>query len=112
MDCPLADRPEGISSPCSAGAWQKNVKDSPTDMRTIKRYSNRKLYDTQESHYVTLQQIAELIRGGDEIRVIDKDTQRDLTSATFAQIIFEEEKRGARVPPTGLRKIIQSGQIP
>jgi len=81
-------------------------------MRTIKRYSNRKLYDTQESHYVTLQQIAGLIRNGDEVRVIDKDTQRDLTSATLAQIIFEEEKRGPRIPPTGLRKIIQSGQIP
>ncbi|MGA7740513.1 MAG: polyhydroxyalkanoate synthesis regulator DNA-binding domain-containing protein [Polyangia bacterium] len=77
--------------------------------RTIKRYSNRKLYDTHDSHYVTLQQIAALIRNGDEIRVIDKTTQQDLTAATMAQIIFEEEKRGPRLPAEGLRRIIRSG---
>ena len=78
-------------------------------VRTIKRYSNRKLYDTHDSHYVTLQQIAGLIRNGDEIRVIDKTTQQDLTAATMAQIIFEEEKRGPRLPADGLRRIIRSG---
>ncbi|HJX66069.1 MAG TPA: polyhydroxyalkanoate synthesis regulator DNA-binding domain-containing protein [Polyangia bacterium] len=78
-------------------------------VRTIKRYSNRKLYDTHDSHYVTLQQIAGLIRNGDEIRVIDKTTQQDLTAATMAQIIFEEEKRGPRLPADGLRGIIRSG---
>jgi polyhydroxyalkanoate synthesis repressor PhaR len=78
-------------------------------VRTIKRYSNRKLYDTTDSRYVTLQQIAGLIRNGDEIRVIDKTTQQDLTAATMAQIIFEEEKRGPRLPVEGLRKIIRSG---
>ena len=77
--------------------------------RTIKRYSNRKLYDTHDSYYVTLQQIAALIRNGDEIRVIDKTTQQDLTAATMAQIIFEEEKRGPRLPAEGLRRIIRSG---
>ena len=78
-------------------------------MRTIRRYSNRKLYDTQASHYVNLQQIAELIRGGEEIRVIDKTSQRDLTTATFCQIIFEETKREPQLPILGLRKIIVSG---
>jgi polyhydroxyalkanoate synthesis repressor PhaR len=78
-------------------------------VRTIKRYSNRKLYDTTDSRYVTLQQIAGLIRNGDEIRVIDKTTQQDLTAATMAQIIFEEEKRGPRLPVEGLRRIIRSG---
>ncbi len=81
-------------------------------MRNIKRYSNRKLYDTQESRYVTLQQIAVFVRGGDEIRVVDKDTQRDLTSATLAQILFEEERRGPRLPISGLRSIIQTGKTP
>ena len=78
-------------------------------VRTIKRYSNRKLYDTTDSRYVTLQQIAGLIRNGDEIRVIDKTTQQDLTAATMAQIIFEEEKRGPRLSIEGLRKIIRNG---
>ncbi len=90
--------------------WEREILWS--EMRTIKRYSNRKLYDTQESHYVTLQQIAGLIRNGDEVRVIDKDTQRDLTSATLAQIIFEEERRGPQLPTSGLRQIIQAGRIP
>ena len=85
------------------------MHDTCMTTRTIKRYSNRKLYDTQDSHYVTLQQIAGLIRNGDEIRVIDKTTQADLTAATMAQIIFEEEKRGPRLPVEGLRRIIRSG---
>jgi polyhydroxyalkanoate synthesis repressor PhaR len=81
-------------------------------MRVIRRYSNRKLYDTQESHYVTLAQVAAIIRAGDEVQVLDKDTGRDLTSATMALIIFEEEKRGPNLGLVGLRKIIQTGQIP
>jgi polyhydroxyalkanoate synthesis repressor PhaR len=80
-------------------------------MRIIRRYSNRKLYDTQESHYVTLSQVAGLVRNGEEIRVIAKDTNNDLTAATLALIIFEEEKRGPRLPVSGLRRIIQTGVI-
>ena len=79
-------------------------------MRTIRRYSNRKLYDTQDSHYVTLAQIATIIRAGEEIRVTSKDTGKDLTTATLAQIIFEETKGGqTSLPVPGLRKIIVSG---
>jgi polyhydroxyalkanoate synthesis repressor PhaR len=78
-------------------------------MRTIRRYSNRKLYDTQESHYVNLQRVADLIRSGEEIRVTNRDSGKDLTAATMAQIIFEETKRGQPLPVAGLRKIIVSG---
>ena len=63
-------------------------------MRTIRRNSNRKLYDTEESHYVTLAELAKLIRTGEEIRVTNKDTGKDLATATMAQIIFEEIKQG------------------
>jgi len=80
-------------------------------MRIIRRYSNRKLYDTNESRYVTLTQVAALVRAGEEIKVIAKDTNSDLTAATLALIIFEEEKRGARLPIAGLRRIIQTGAI-
>ena len=59
----------------------------------IKRYGNRKLYDTKASAYITLDGIAELVRQGKDLRVIDNDTGEDLTAVTFAQIIFEEEKR-------------------
>ena len=78
-------------------------------MRVIKRYSNRKLYDTHESRYVTLDQLAELIRQGEEIRVMDNTTERDLTSATLAQIIFEQENKAGQnlLPTTFLRQLIR-----
>jgi polyhydroxyalkanoate synthesis repressor PhaR len=78
-------------------------------MRTIKRYSNRKLYDTFEKHYVTLADVAGFVRNGDEVKVTDHVSGADLTSATLAQIIFEEEKRSARLGAEGLRRIIQNG---
>jgi len=59
----------------------------------IKRYSNRKLYDTQESRYVTLEAIAAFVKAGEEVRVVDNDSGEDLTAVTFAQIILEEERR-------------------
>ena len=62
----------------------------------IKRYANRKLYDTRESRYVTLQQLGELIRDGEDIRIIDNQSKEDLTKVTLAQIIYEEEKAGAK----------------
>src|SRR5688572_1252539 len=81
-----------------------------SDGRVIKRYANRKLYDTQHSRYVTLDQIAEMIRGGDDVKIIDNKTKEDLTSVTLAQIIFEEEKRQKSfLPLQAMRNIIQSG---
>lgn len=78
--------------------------------RLIKRYGNRKMYDTQASRYVTLDGVAELVRAGDDLRIVDNDTGEDLTAVTFAQIIFEEEKRknGLLGLPV-LRWIIQQG---
>jgi polyhydroxyalkanoate synthesis repressor PhaR len=78
-------------------------------MRTIKRYSNRKLYDTFDKHYVTLADVAGFVRNGDEVKVTDHVSGADLTSATLAQIIFEEEKHSARLGSEGLRHIIQHG---
>ena len=78
--------------------------------RVIKRYANRKLYDTRESRYVTLDQIADMIRTGEDVKVVDNNSKDDLTSVTLAQIIFEEEKKKHSFLPLGaLRKIIQSG---
>lgn len=64
-----------------------------SEARIIKRYANRKLYDTQHSRYVTLEQISEMIRTGDDVKIIDNKSKEDLTSVTLAQIIFEEEKK-------------------
>jgi len=80
-----------------------------TSVKVIKRYTNRKLYDTVESRYVTLEEIAEMVKGGTEVRILDNRTKEDLTSVTLAQIIFEEEKRQGQMPLGVLRRIIQGG---
>jgi polyhydroxyalkanoate synthesis repressor PhaR len=67
--------------------------------RIVKRYSNRKLYDTKDSRYVTLLQIAEMVRGGEEVQIIDNNTKEDLTEVTLAQIIYEEKKANSRAVP-------------
>src|SRR5262249_53805215 len=80
------------------------------EIRVIKRYANRKLYDTQRSRYVTLEQIADMIRSGDDVKIVDNNSKADLTSVTLAQIIFEEEKnKKSFLPLSALRNIIQSG---
>jgi polyhydroxyalkanoate synthesis repressor PhaR len=81
-----------------------------SDERIIKRYANRKLYDTQHSRYVTLDQISEMIRNGDDVKIIDNKSKEDLTSVTLAQIIFEEEKKQRSfLPLQAMKNIIQTG---
>lgn len=77
--------------------------------RVIKRYSNRKLYDTKDSRYVTLLQIAEMVRTSEEVQIIDNNTKEDLTEVTLAQIIYEEQKQKAssrNVPLQTLKELI------
>ncbi len=61
--------------------------------RVIKRYSNRKLYDTETSRYVKLDEIAAMLETGEEVRIIDNKTKEDLTRVTLAQILVEHERR-------------------
>jgi polyhydroxyalkanoate synthesis repressor PhaR len=78
-------------------------------MKVIKRYSNRKLYDTERSCYVTLDEIAEMVRAGEELSIVDNKTGEDLTTVTLAQIVFEAEKRDRKTLPLhSLKLIIQS----
>ena len=80
------------------------------EARVIKRYANRKLYDTQHSRYVTLEQISGMIRAGDDVKIIDNKSKEDLTTVTLAQIIFEEEKKQRSFMPLAtMRNIIQNG---
>lgn len=78
--------------------------------RLIKRYGNRKLYDVAASQYITLEGIRELVREGEDVRVVDNDSDEDLTAVTFAQIIFEDAKKqnGDRSLPL-FRWLIQRG---
>jgi len=79
-------------------------------MPVIKRYPNRKLYDTEAKRYVTLDGIAKLIRQGDEVVVIDHTTEEDLTAVTLTQIIFEQEKKkGGFLPKSVLTGLVQAG---
>ncbi len=92
-----------------------NVEDTTTNeevpssqRRVIKRYSNRKLYDTKGSSYVTLLQIAEMIREGDDVQIIDNSTKEDKTDVTLALIISEELRAKPRaIPLTTLKALIR-----
>ncbi|OLD07571.1 MAG: hypothetical protein AUI56_05795 [Actinobacteria bacterium 13_1_40CM_2_66_13] len=71
---------------------------SAPERHLIKKYANRKLYDTRTSRYITLDQIAQLVRDGHEIKVVDRGNGGDLTQVTLSQIVLSEEKRG----PSGI----------
>jgi polyhydroxyalkanoate synthesis repressor PhaR len=74
------------------------------DRHLIKKYANRKLYDTRTSRYITLEGISRLVREGHDIEVLDRDTGRDLTPLVLSQIVMGEEKRGGDVDG---REVIQ-----
>src|SRR3989442_1820308 len=86
---------------------------SPEELmaRLVKRYGNRKLYDTSESRYVTLEEIGRWVKAGEEVKILENDSGDDLTAVTFAQIILEEERRksGLLSLPM-LRDIIRHGE--
>lgn len=86
------------------------MKPANGKVKIIKRYQNRKLYDTQQSCYVTLDDIAKMIRTNEEVMVIDNKSKNDITAATLTQIIFEAEKKASQYAPLfTLREIIQNG---
>ena len=79
-------------------------------MPVIKRYANRKLYDTESKRYVTLEDLAEFIRRGEDVRVVDHVTGDDLTSLTLLQVVFEEEKKiGGLLPQVFITRLIRAG---
>ena len=91
--------------PQSPGGPETAADDRPR--RIVKRYSNRKLYDTKDSRYVTLLQIAEMVRNGEEVQIIDNNSKQDLTEVTLAQIIYEEQKAHSRsVPLQTLKELL------
>ena len=74
------------------------------DVRIIKRYQNRKLYDTFQSCYVTLEEIAQIIREGNEIQVIDNKTKNDITYMTQLQLLADQERKSTKPGDTELLK--------
>jgi polyhydroxyalkanoate synthesis repressor PhaR len=75
----------------------------------IKRYANRKLYNTQTSRYITLKGIAELIESDQDVRVIDNETGEDITSVALSQILVDSEREGRRVSRPLLSGLLQRG---
>ncbi len=96
---------------CVAGLASKPMAEAE-QVRVIKRYANRKLYDTCDSKYITLDRIAELVRNGEEVKVLDNRSKQDLTKVTLAQIIYEEQKSGNATAWSvqSLRRFIQQGR--
>jgi len=81
-----------------------------SEAKVIKRYSNRKLYDTIESKYVTLNDISEMIRNGIDVKIIDNQTNRDITSSVLAHVLFNEERSRSSLSIGILKDLIKSGQ--
>jgi len=80
-------------------------------VRLIKRYESRKLYDTEESRYVSLDELAAWIRSGQEVRVVDNATGTDVTAQTLTQIILDEGRRGtAFLSSELLHELVRAGQ--
>ncbi len=79
--------------------------------RLIKRYESRKLYDTEESRYVSLDELAEWIRAGAEVQVVDNASGADVSAQTLTQIILDEGRRGTAFLPTELlHELVRAGQ--
>lgn len=79
-------------------------------MPVVKRYPNRKLYDTEAKQYVTLDGIAGLIRRGQDVKIVDHATGEDLTAITLTQIIYEQEKKqNGFLPQTVLTGLVRAG---
>src|SRR5207245_5815976 len=73
---------------------------------TIKKYANRRLYDTESSAYITLDRLAQMVREGREFEVVDAKTGEDITRTVLTQIIVDEEARGATMLPLNFLKQI------
>jgi polyhydroxyalkanoate synthesis repressor PhaR len=79
--------------------------------RLIKRYESRKLYDTEESRYVALEELASWVRAGQEVQVLDNGTGADVTAQTLTQIILDEGRKGtAFLPSELLHELVRAGQ--
>lgn len=82
-------------------------KPADGDTVIVKKYANRRLYDTNRSAYITLEDLAGMVRAGDDFRVVDAKTDEDITHSVLTQIIMEEETRGKTLLPVKfLRQII------
>ena len=93
-----------LAAECNAAPWQ-----NPNEPITIKKYANRRLYNTGTSTYVTLEDLATMVKAGEDFVVYDAKTGEDITRSVLAQIIFEQENKEGQnlLPITFLRQLIR-----
>ena len=99
-------RPRPLTSVRTSRAAANGAPPMPV---LIKRYANRKLYNTATSRYITLRGIAELLEDDQEVKVIDNETGEDITSVTLSQILVDTERDGRAVPNNLISEIFQKG---
>lgn len=101
--------PAKQSTPRHRGKSQKHNQESLSSIkRLIKKYPNRRLYDTATSHYITLDNLLHMVKEGVDFKVLDAKTGEDITRLVLAQIIIDQEARGqSAFPVKFLRQIIQ-----
>ena len=89
------------------------LEEQAASARVIRRYGNRKLYDPEARRYVTLEDVARIVAGGEEVQVLDQATGEDLTSLTLAQVLLEGVKQGAsRIPRQVLVRLVRLAASP
>jgi polyhydroxyalkanoate synthesis repressor PhaR len=87
------------------------TEEEPGMIRLIKRYESRKLYDTEESRYVSLEDLAAWVRAGQDVRVVDNGTAEDVTAQTLTQIILDEGRKGTSFLPSELlHELVRVGE--
>ena len=96
-----------MSDPATPGSKSESGK-SGDERVVIKKYANRRLYNTQSSSYVTLEHLSEMVKKGVDFVVFDAKTNEEITRSVLTQIIFEEESRGQNLLPIQfLRQLIR-----
>lgn len=111
----FSERPLTFMTRCiifvhDAARYFKNLWQEEGIMRTIKKYANRKLYDSEEKKYISMDSLAELIRSGEEVRVIDNSTGDDITVAILSQLLGRQNAaRGSTLPAATLLEMLQRG---
>jgi len=94
----------GVEQRCHAQEKEEIVAEGEL---LIKKYGNRRLYDTESSRYITLEDLSQIVKAGRDVRVVDAKTNKDLTKTVLLQIISESEKDHDVLPVSFLKKMIQ-----
>jgi polyhydroxyalkanoate synthesis repressor PhaR len=106
---------DAVGSDCNGGVDRLDADPYIVDMTSpivLKKYGNRRLYDTRASRYVTLGEVEEMLQRGDDIQVLDAKTSEDLTKEILVQIILDRERAREMLPTSFLKQIVRVSSTP